>query len=95
MNDENWKDNGLRCFGMLIDGRAESTVTRERGSDATIFLIFNSHHEPGKFVLPPAVEGVGWQLLLTTSDAPRVDRVFQAGETFEVANRSVSVFLMC
>jgi glycogen operon protein len=95
MNDENWKDNGLRSFGMLIDGRAESTVTRERGSDATIFLIFNSHHEPGKFVLPPAVEGVGWQLLLTTSDAPRVDRVFQAGETFEVANRSVSVFLMC
>jgi glycogen operon protein len=79
---------------MLIDGRAQSTVSQERGSDATIFLIFNSHHEPAKFVLPRAVDGVGWQFLLTTSDAD-ADRMFQPGETFEVANRSVSVFLMC
>jgi glycogen operon protein len=94
MNEETWKDAGLRCIGMLIDGRAQSTVSQERGSDATIFLIFNSHHEPAKFVLPRAVDGVGWQFLLTTSDAD-ADRMFQPGETFEVANRSVSVFLMC
>jgi isoamylase len=93
MNEDTWKDAGLRCIGMLIDGRAETTVNYERGSDATIFLVFNSHHEPANFVLPPAVEGVGWQLLLTTGEA-NADCTFQPGETFEVANRSVSVFLM-
>jgi glycogen operon protein len=94
MSQEAWSDGGQRCVGMLIDGRSQPTGVHERGSDATLLLIFNDHHEPVKFVLPPVVEGDGWRLQLTTTDAPQTDRVFRPGETVEMADRSVSLFSM-
>ena len=35
----------MRCFGMLIDGRAQATGIRQRGQDATLLLVFNAHHD--------------------------------------------------
>jgi isoamylase len=42
MEDDQWQDAGMRCFGMLIVGRAQPTGTSKGGSDATILLIFNA-----------------------------------------------------
>jgi isoamylase len=94
MNEENWKDPGLHCIGMLIDGRAQVSGVRERGSNATLLLIFNSSHEPVAFVLPPPIDGNGWQLQLDSNDSSQVGQVFQAAAPREIADRSVSVFLM-
>lgn len=94
MNDETWRDAGLRSIGMLIDGRAQTTGIRERGSDNTVLILFNGHHEPINFVMPPTVEGDGWRLRLDTSSQLQADRVFRPGETRETPERSVSVFLM-
>ncbi|MGB7439371.1 MAG: glycogen debranching protein GlgX [Candidatus Acidiferrum sp.] len=94
MNEETWKDPALRCIGMLLDGRAPASAIRERGSEATLLLIFNGHHEPGKFVMPQPVEGKGWQLLLDTNDSHQAE-VVSPGEARKLAERSVSVFLMC
>ena len=44
MREEHWGGN---CFGMLIDGRAQPTGIRRRGSDATLLIIFNGGHETG------------------------------------------------
>ncbi|MGB2634242.1 MAG: glycogen debranching protein GlgX [Candidatus Acidiferrum sp.] len=95
MNDETWRDAGLRCVGMLIDGRAQASGVRERGSDATLLLIFNGKTEPVKFVLPQPVDGKGWKLQLDTNVSSSVmDRQFLPLEELEIAERSVSVFLM-
>lgn len=96
MNDETWRDAGLRCVGMLIDGRAQASGVRERGSDATLLLIFNGKTEPVKFVLPQPVDGKGWKLQLDTNESSGVamDRQFSPLEELEIAERSVSVFLM-
>ena len=34
MKAEEW-DDGMGCFGMLMDGRAQPTGIRKRGQDAT------------------------------------------------------------
>jgi isoamylase len=94
MNDETWKDQSVRCIAMLLDGRAQATGIRERGSDATLLLIFNSFHEPVKFVLPETVDGKGWRLQLDTHDALKVNHLFLPHEEREIPERSVSVFLM-
>jgi isoamylase len=93
MNDDAWKDGSLRAIGMLIDGRSQTTGIPERGDDATILLLFNSHHELVVFTLPHAIEGEGWALLLATSDLSS-DHLFASGEKFDLPERSVCVFLM-
>ena len=45
MQEENWKDTATRCFGMLMDGRAQSTGIRQRGKDATLLWVLNAHHD--------------------------------------------------
>lgn len=96
MTDETWRDAGLRTVGMLIDGRAQASGVRERGSDATLLLIFNGRTEPVKFVLPQPVDGKGWKLQLDTNGLSEVamDKQFLTLEEVEIADRSVSVFLM-
>jgi isoamylase len=94
MNAETWNDKSLRCIGMLIDGRAPATGIHERGSDATLLLIFNSFHERVKFVLPETVEGKGWRLQLDTHDTSNANHLFMPREELQIPERSVSVFLM-
>ncbi len=94
MNDETWKDAGLRTIGMLIDGRAQATGVRERGSDATLLLVFNGHHESVKFTMPAAVDGEKWQVQVDTDDSSRVGQFHMPGDEREAVGRSVSMFLM-
>ena len=67
MTDEAW-DNGMRCFGMLLDGRGQATGIKRRGADATLLIVFNAHHEAVEFTLPPCYEADGWKRLFDTTD---------------------------
>ena len=49
MEDQNWGDTGMRCFGMLIDGRAQSTGVRQRGKEATLLIVINEHFDLVEF----------------------------------------------
>ena len=51
MREEDW-NNGSRCVGMLLDGRAQATGIKQRGQDATMLLIGNAHHDVVPFTLP-------------------------------------------
>jgi glycogen operon protein len=94
MSEEEW-NNGLRCFGMLLDGRAQATGLKQRGQDATMLLILNSHHEPVSFTLPGAGEDSAhalWTLVLDTqyADAAQAaDNEHKAGDAYDVAARSL------
>jgi len=56
MRSEDWSDTNMRCFGMLIDGRARPTGVRQRGTEATMLLVFNAHHDLVEFT-PPSCPG--------------------------------------
>ena len=47
----------MRCFGMLMDGRAQETGIRRRGQDATLLMILNGVHDMVKFTLPACAGG--------------------------------------
>ncbi len=90
MTVEQWNDGNARCIGVILDGRAQPTGIRRRGSDRTLFLILNAHHDVVKFKLPEVVGGDGWHCLVDTNQpelrqAPRI--VF--GTEYEVTGRSL------
>ncbi len=62
MTEEQWQDGNAKCFGMLLDGRAQETGIKRRGSDATMLLIYECPLRRGKFspcrLLP--MEAAGW-----------------------------------
>ncbi|MFY9940435.1 MAG: glycogen debranching protein GlgX [Silvibacterium sp.] len=95
MEDHNWGDTGMRCFGMLIDGRAQSTGVRQRGKDATLLIVINDHFDPVEFTLPEAVGGTEWTLLLDTSlDEERELGKFQSLSAYGVIARSLLLFAL-
>jgi isoamylase len=95
MGEEQWKDGNLHSIAMLIDGRAQPTGVRERGSDATILLFFNGHHDPVNFTLPPAIDGDEWHLLVNTAiDSKTLSKVSCMGDTVQMESRSMAVYVM-
>jgi isoamylase len=89
MRTEDWADERMLCFGMLIDGRAAPTGVRQRGSEATMLLVLNAHHDLVEFTLPPAPGGSAWQRLIDTNivedDGPKLE----FGARYGVTGRSL------
>jgi glycogen operon protein len=69
MQQANWDDPNVKCFGMMLDGRAQVTGIRKRGQDATLLFILNGWHEGVGFTLPEAPDGKGWIRLIDTNFA--------------------------
>jgi glycogen operon protein len=93
MEDHNWGDTGMRCFGMLIDGRAQTTGVRQRGKEATLLIVINDHHDMVKFTLPEAAGGARWSLLVDTNLADdKRDIAFEFKDSYEVTARSLLLF---
>jgi isoamylase len=94
MREEDWT-TPTRCFGMLLDGRAQATGIKQRGQDATMLLIVSSYHDPVSFTLPAAGDDralARWQLLLDTQfsePAHTGDNEYGAGDVYSVAARSL------
>jgi len=69
MQHIDWADPAMRCFGMLIDGRARPTGVRQRGTEATMLIVLNAHHDLVEFTLPMFEGGTHWVLELDTNVA--------------------------
>ena len=92
MQQADWTDEA-RCFGMLMDGRSQAHGLHERGTDATLLLVFNSQHEPSEFVLPPCNGARAWRLLIDTLlEQVTGTRELQIGEQYDISERSMLVF---
>jgi isoamylase len=93
MEDKNWGDSGMRCFGMLIDGRAQVSGVRQRGKEATLLVVINDHHDLVNFTLPEAVGGECWELLVDTNIEDNSEAgIFRTGVTYGVTARSLLLF---
>jgi isoamylase len=90
MADDHWSDPGMRCFGMLLDGRAQPTGLRQRGVDATMLIIFNAHHDVVNFTLPGHDGDEGWELLIDTNvEVSLAKTAFFKGDVYAVTARSL------
>jgi glycogen operon protein len=94
MTEENWKDPIAKCFGMLLDGRAQESGIKQRGTDETLLVVANSHYDVVKFKLPDVPDGRQWVRLLDTNDPklPRAEHAF--GSEYLVTGRSLLLFLL-
>jgi len=90
MQEEHWKDGNVKCFGMLLDGRAQKTGIRKQADDQTMLLILNGFEGLVDFTMPEAFGGKGWELLIDTNipDAPG-GQTFPFGEMYQVTGRSL------
>jgi glycogen operon protein len=82
----------MRCFGMLIDGRAQPTGIRKRGGDATILLVFNAAAEGVNFTLPECAGGDEWTLIIDTNRPEAEETIARTGDIYTVTGRSVLAF---
>jgi isoamylase len=95
MQMENWSDTGMRCFGMLLDGRAQTTGIRQRGKEATLLIVINDHHDLVKFTLPDCPGGEYWWLLVDTNIDDNTEKgSFKIGEIYDVTARSLLLFAL-
>jgi glycogen operon protein len=92
MKDSQWRDAGMRCFGMLIDGRAQPTGIKKRGDDATMLLVFNGAGDGVNFTLPECPGGSAWTLLIDTNQTTVEPADFKSGKVYIATGRSALVF---
>jgi isoamylase len=90
MQQEHWGDSGMRCFGMLLDGRAQVTGIRQRGRQATLLIVINDHHDLVEFTLPECPGGDTWSLLIDTNVTDNSEQgSFKVGDAYGVTARSL------
>ena len=95
MSEADWNDDHLRCFGMLLDGRAPTSGVRKHGSAATMLLVFNGHAEPVDFHMPSCTGACSWKLIIDTNLACINDGArFAIGAPYVVTGRSLLAFVL-
>ena len=100
MSQEQWQDRHARCLGLLLDGRAQPTGVRQRGSEATLLLIANAYHDVVLFTLPKLAGGRGWLRLIDTNspdedrEAEEAARLLSFNHQYEVTGRSLLLLLL-
>ncbi len=93
MHDEDWGEN--KCFGMLVDGRAQPTGLRRRGTAATLLILFNAHYEAVPFCMPTCNGGEAWSILIDTGGTQEADAARRwVGEDYSLGPRSLSLFVL-
>jgi glycogen operon protein len=97
MQQEQWNDAMMRCFGMMLDGRAQPSGIRQRGQDTTILVVFNGYHDLVGFTLPESGGGPAlWRRLIDTNLPLEEQSSAQlpSGDVYDVTGRSLLLFVM-
>ncbi len=93
MDQEAWDDANTRCIGILLDGRAQVTGIRRRGSDATVLVVMNSYHDGVPFTLPAVPGGLAWQCVIDTNlSAAPDDTRYEFDADYIATGRSLLMF---
>ncbi|HZH12335.1 MAG TPA: glycogen debranching protein GlgX [Microvirga sp.] len=93
MTPEHWENPHARCLVILLDGRAQPTGIRKRGTDLTLLLILNAHHDVVKCKLPAVTGGQAWTCLVDTNK-PELSFAtpFEFEKEYTVTGRSLLLF---
>ena len=93
MQDDDWSDGNALSLAVLLDGRAQPTGIKKRGSDSTLLLCFNAYHDMVRFRLVKMAGAGNWGRLLDTNQ-PNAEEggAFKLGQDYDVTGRSVVIF---
>jgi glycogen operon protein len=100
MSDQDWQVGYAKSLGVFLNGASIQRPGEhgERVKDDSFYIIFNAHHEPLQFTLPPQQFAAKWMRVLDSStDDPaelrrsRKAAALEAGQKLEVQARSVVV----
>jgi isoamylase len=93
MTQRDWKQGASHTLGVFLNG-AEVRRLSHRGRplvDDSFLLLFNAHHEPVAFTLPPRRFGPRWTLELSTVEEAEEGAVLPARGEIHVEPRSIVV----
>ena len=97
MSEEDWQVGFAKSLAVFLNGQAIPTRNSrgERVVDDTFFVLFNAHHEPMPFTIPPGAYGQSWRRVLDTDTLAPINEnegdVFPSGASIQVADRSLVV----
>jgi isoamylase len=94
MEEENWGQGFAKSIGVFMNGKTipNPNPHGEPVTDDNFYLIFNAHHEPLYFILPPAEWGEQWHKELDTNSGWLAEsELVSAGSTITVEARSLVV----
>jgi isoamylase len=95
MRPDDWTDGNMRCFGMLLDGRAQTTGIKRMASDPTLLLVMNAYHDTVHFKIPEVAGGNRWRCFIDTNEPERDElSLIRTGDEYNVAGRSLVVFAL-
>ncbi|MDB5799255.1 MAG: treX [Rhodocyclales bacterium] len=95
LTQEQWDDANMRCFGMVLDGRAQVSGIRKTGADATLLMVFNAYHDVVDFTLPDIPGDTVWINLIDTNQPARSELPqFVTGDVYQVTGRSFLLFAL-
>jgi isoamylase len=90
MQKNEWEDSKMRCLGMLIDGRAQTSGIKRRASDVTLLIVVNAYYDRVKFTLPEFVGGDQWLTFIDTNNPDYSETsTLKTGDEYEVTGRSL------
>ena len=95
LTGEQWSDESMHSFGVVIDGRAQATGIKKAASDATLLIVFNSYHDAVNLTLPVIPGESEWACLIDTNMPTREELpTFQSGNGYVITGRSLLLFAL-
>jgi glycogen operon protein len=93
MTQADWRRGDTRMLGVFLNGEEIPTPDSSGGRvlDDSFLLLFNAHHEPLVFTLPPRRFGRRWTLELSTADPSAGGEEFPARGLAPVEPRAIVV----
>ena len=93
MTEENWDTGFAKSLAVYLNGLALRAVDPkgQKIQDDSFYIIFNAHHEPITFMLPPADYGKQWETVLNTGAQEEAGKHIKAGEQVNAAELSIIV----
>src|SRR6185437_12328244 len=95
MTQDEWNAGWVRCFGLWLNGLTldEVNAIGEPIHDDTFLLLFNAHHEPMRFVLPPSRPGTVWELCFDTRSSGIPQRKLRSRKAYSLSDRSMVLLI--
>ena len=93
MSEQDWSIGFAKSFGVYLNGTKlpSADALGDPIVDDTFYLLFNAHHNPLGFILPPEHWGLRWTQVLYTHEpiSGRGGRIYRAGQAVRVDGRSL------
>jgi len=93
MSEQDWNIGFAKLLGVYLNGTKLPSVDSMGNPivDDTFYLVFNAHHNPLGFILPPEYWGRRWRQVLDTYDpiSRRGGKIYRAGQALRVEGRSL------